>query len=313
MTHAPDYSFVVPALNEEGSIEILAGEIRAAMEEIGGSYEIVWVDDGSTDGTAAAMRKTAEGTDNIHVVTLGRNMGKSEAYSRGIAMAAGRLVVTLDADLQDDPAELPKLLAGIEEGNDLVVGRKIGRMENEPRKTMASRPFNFMLRSLFDLEVHDSNSGFRVMRREVAEALELYGDLYRFIPQISHFKGYLVTEQGVTHRRRSFGRSKYGRSRFWTGFLDLATVSFLGLFVKKPLHLFATIGTIFALLGIGLEIYVVISKLSGGTFQQHVAAIVIGAMLITLGVQLFMSGILGEMLASQQRTLQELRRSDRSK
>ncbi|MEX5728357.1 glycosyltransferase involved in cell wall biosynthesis [Rhodovulum iodosum] len=309
MPDAPDFSFVVPAYNEEASIEILAGEIHAAMETIGGTYEIVWVDDGSSDGTTAAMKRTAEQAENVHIVRLGRNMGKSEAYTRGFARAAGRRVVTLDADLQDDPAELPKLLAVMEEGFDLVVGRKLGRMGNEPRKKLVSYPFNLMLRVLFGLQLRDTNSGFRVMRREVAKSLELYGDLYRFIPQISHMNGFLVTECGVIHRKRTFGKSKYGVSRFWTGLLDLVTVAFLGLYVKKPLHFFATLGAAFAVIGVSLELYVLISKLSGNTFQQHVAAIVIGAMLITLSVQLFMSGVLADMLASQHRMIQDLRRT----
>ncbi len=308
MTESSTLSLVIPAYNEEESIEILADEIHWVMNEIDCSYEIIWVDDGSTDSTAEVMQQTKEGHDNIKIVRLGRNMGKSEAYNRGFLAAKGELIVTLDADLQDNPAEIPRLLEKLHSGFDLVIGRKIGRMDNEPRKAIASRPFNFLLRKLFGLDLHDTNSGFRIMRREVVQSLNLYGDLYRFIPQISHLNGMLVTELGVIHRKRSFGKSKYGASRFWTGFLDLCTVAFLGLFVKKPLHFFATFGGIFAILGFSLEVYVLIQKLSGGTFQQHVAAIIIGAMLLILSVQLFMSGILADMLASQRRILEDVQR-----
>ena len=310
MTEKPDFSFVIPAYNEQESIPILAGEVHEVMAGIGGSYEILFVDDGSTDGSLAAMEQLADGDARVKVVKLGRNMGKSEGYTRGFDRARGGIVITLDADLQDNPAEIPRLLEILENGHDLVVGRKMGRMSNEPRKAIVSRPFNFMLRRLFGLEMHDTNSGFRVMRRRVAKSLDLYGDLYRFIPQISHMNGFRVTELGVTHRKREFGKSKYGASRFWTGFLDLVTVSFLGLFVKKPLHFFATLGGLFAVAGVGLEVYVLIQKLTGSTFQQHVAAIVIGAMLITLSVNIFMSGILADMLASQRRLLQGMKRND---
>lgn len=308
MEEKPTFSFVIPAFNEEESVEILASEIHNVMSDIEGSYEIIWVDDGSTDGTTDALQRTAVGHSNIHVVRLGRNMGKSEAYTRGFKATKGELIITLDADLQDNPAEIPRLLEVLHGGYDLVIGRKVGRMGNEPRKAIVSRPFNFMLRKLFGLDLHDTNSGFRIMRRDIAQSLHLYGDLYRFIPQIAHLNGGLVTELGVTHRKRSFGKSKYGASRFWTGLLDLFTVSFLGLFVKKPLHFFATFGMIFGTLGFGLEVYVVLQKLFGSTFQQHVAAIIIGAMLLILSVQLFMSGILADMLASQRRMLEDLQR-----
>jgi glycosyltransferase involved in cell wall biosynthesis len=303
----PVFSLVIPAYNEEESIEILAGEINSVMSEIGEAFEVIWIDDGSTDATAAAMEKICQPASNFHVIRLGRNMGKSEAYTRAFRRARGNLIITLDADLQDNPAEIPRLLEVINQGYDLVVGRKLGRMSNEPRKAIVSRPFNFILRSLFGLDLHDTNSGFRIMRREVARSLDLYGDLYRFIPQISHMNGYIVTELGVTHRKRSFGKSKFGASRFWTGLLDLFTVAFLAIFVKKPLHFFATLGALFAFAGISLEVYVLAYKIMGSPFQQHVAAIIIGAMLIILSVQLFMSGVLADMLASQRRLLQELR------
>jgi len=310
MTASLKYSFVIPAFNEQESIPVLADEINTVMKDIDGSYEVIWVDDGSTEGTLDAMHMACQITERAHVIRMSRNMGKSEGYNRGFRKARGEIIITMDADLQDNPAEVPRLLEELDKGFDLVIGWKIGRMGNEPRKAVVSRPFNFMLRNLFGLDLHDTNSGFRVMRKEVARSLDLYGDLYRFIPQISFMNGYAVTELGVEHRKREFGKSKFGASRFWTGFLDLFTIVFLAIFVKKPLHFFATLGALFAVAGIGLETYVLIQKLTGSTFQQHVAAIIIGAMLIILSVQLFMSGVLADMLASQRRLLEDMRPQD---
>jgi len=310
-TSRPTLSFIIPALNEEESIEILAGEIRTVMAEIDQPFEIIWVDDGSTDGTAAAMARTREGEGEVSILSMCRNRGKSEAYSRAFQHATGALLVTLDADLQDNPAESPRLFEILDQGYDLVIGRKLGRMGNEPRKALASRPFNFALRLLFGLNLHDTNSGFRVMRLPVARALSLYGDLYRFIPQLSHLNGFRVTELGVVHRKRKFGHSKYGVIRFWTGLLDLFTLIFISIFLNKPLHFFATLGLASAVIGVLLELYVLTYKVMGSPFQQHVAAITIGVMMIILGVQFFMSGVLADMLAEQRRILQELR--DRSR
>jgi glycosyltransferase involved in cell wall biosynthesis len=303
----PTVSLVIPAHNEAESIAALAAEIRAVMTESSIAYEIIWIDDGSTDGTAEAIERVLGEHGDGQVVSTRLRSGKSEAYTRGFRKATGRLIATLDADLQDDPAEIPRLMAELDAGYDLVVGRKVGRMGNEPSKAIVSRPFNLALRILFGLDLHDTNSGFRLMRSRVARSLSLYGDLYRFIPQIAHLNGYRVTEVGVRHRKRLYGRSKFGASRCWTGVLDLFTLAFMGIFLKKPLHFFATVGAFSAAMGLALEAYVLVYKVLGSPFQRHIAAITIGVMWIILGVQLFMIGVLAEMLASQRRILQELR------
>jgi hypothetical protein len=205
----------------------------------------------------------------------------------------------VDADLQDDPHEIPKLLGVLEAGNDLVVGWKMQRFENEPGKTIPSRFFNALLHRTFGLKLRDSNSGFRVMRRSVAKSLDLYGDMYRFIPQLAFVKGFRVAEEGVSHRKRKYGESKYGPKRFWTGLLDLLTVRFLTRFSQKPLHFLGTIGLVPFVVGLLLEIYVLAQKLMGDLFQSHIAAIVIGVMFMLLGFQCIVSGLLGEMLSAQ--------------
>lgn len=293
------YSVVIPAFNEAESVAELLTELKRALPT---DAEFIFVDDGSYDGTGTKLDELAKTEPRCRVIHLQRNFGKSAAYSAGFEQAQGDIVITLDADLQDDPAELPKLLARLSEGYDLVVGWKLGRFGNEPGKTMPSRLFNWLVYLLFGLRLHDSNSGFRAMRRAVAQSLELYGDLYRFIPELAHQRGFRVTEVGVQHRRRKYGRSKYGVSRFWTGVLDLLTVRFITGFTRKPLHFFGTLGLVPLLLGCGIELYVLIRKLLGGTFQTHVAAIVIGVLLITVGIQLIATGLVGEMIAAASRS-----------
>jgi dolichol-phosphate mannosyltransferase len=292
------YSVVVPAFNEVESVAELFGELKVALPA---DAEFIFVDDGSYDGTGHRLDALAAQDPACRVLHLQRNSGKSAAYSAGFDAAKGDIVVTLDADLQDDPAELPRLLASLDHGSDLVVGWKQGRLGNEPAKTVPSRFFNRLIHLLFGLRLHDSNSGYRVMRRPVAQSLELYGDLYRFIPELAYLRGFRVVETPVQHRRRKYGRSKYGVTRFWTGVLDLLTVRFITGFTRKPLHFFGTLGLVPFTVGLGIETYVLVRKLLGDTFQTHVAALVIGVLLITVGIQLVATGLVGEMIAASSR------------
>jgi glycosyltransferase involved in cell wall biosynthesis len=294
-----NYSAVISAYNEVESVEELYRELVSALETLGGSFEILFVDDGSTDGTGERLAELERRDRRVRLIRFVRNFGKSAAYAAAFKAVRGDLVVTLDADLQDDPAEIPRLLAKLEEGNDLVVGWKMQRLGNEPRKTIPSRIFNALLRWSFGLDLRDSNSGFRVMRRTVAQSLHLYGDMYRFIPQLAFSKGFAVAEEGVSHRRRRYGESKYGPRRFWTGLLDLLTIRFITRFSQRPLHFLGTIGLLPLVLGVLLEAYVLVCKLTGESFQTHIAAIVIGVMLMLLGFQCIVTGLLGEMLSAQ--------------
>lgn len=294
-----ELSFVLPVFDETDSLTELHAELARVLDKKAGPAEMIFIDDGSRDDSAEIITGLADRDQRVRLLRLQSHMGKSAAYSAGFDAARGRIIVTMDTDLQDDPGELPKLLAELERGFDLVVGRKLDRFDNEPVRTMNSRVYNLLTRWFFSTRLHDHNSGYRVMRREVARSLELYGDFHRFIPQLSALRGYRVTEVGVLHRRRRHGRSKYGPLRFWTSLMDLLTVRFIAGFSQKPLHFFGTLGLIPLLAGFGLELYVLIRKLMGGLFRTHVAAIVSGALLIMVGIQLAATGLIGEMLTSQ--------------
>jgi len=296
----PELSVLVPAYNEEGSLDELHAEISAVLSGMGRPYEVVYVDDGSTDGTPRVLVGIAADP-HVRVHRMKRNSGKSAAYMAGFALLRGRFVFTLDADLQDDPHEIPRMLERVTQGADLVVGWKQGRLENEPLKKIPSTVFNGLGGRLFGLHLHDANCGFRAMRREVADSFELYGDLYRFIPQLAHVQGFSVVELGVNHRRRKHGVSKYGARRFWTGLLDLLTVRFITRYAEAPLHFFGTVGLVPFVLGLVLEVYVLGMKVLGDTFQTHVAAIVVGVMLLIVGLQCLVTGLIGEMLTAQAR------------
>jgi len=297
----PRYSVVIPTYNEAESVEELHAELVPVLKKLGGDFELLFVDDGSFDDTPGRLAGLAARDERVRVVRLRRNSGKSAAYSAGFEVGRGEIIITMDADLQDDPAELSRLLAPLDQGTDLVVGWKQGRLENEPSKTVPSRFFNFIVHLVFGLRLHDSNSGFRVMRRPVAASLELYGDLYRFVPELAYLKGFKVAEVGVAHRRRKYGRSKYGVTRFWTGVLDLLTVRFITGFTQKPLHFFGTAGLFPLVAGFGLEVYVLVRKILGDQFRDHVAALVIGVLLIVVGIQLVATGLIGEMITAQGR------------
>lgn len=297
MTDKVEISVVVPALDESESLPELFRELHEALAPVTERYEIVVIDDGSTDGTPDVVRQAMASEPRIRLIPFSRNFGKAAAYTAAFERVRGDLVVTMDADLQDDPAEMPKLLEAIE-GHDLVVGWKISRMGNEPTKTLPSRVFNFFNRVVFGVQFKDQNSGYRIMRRQVARTLDLSGDNYRFIPQLAHLAGFRTTQVGVQHRKRKHGYSKYGVTRFWTGLLDLLTVGFLARFRYKPLHFFGTAGLPAIALGGLLLVYVLLMKLAGSNFSNHLAAMIIGVTSILVGSQGILMGLLGELLSA---------------
>ena len=303
-------SIVVPLYNEVESVLELHEELTQSTLNFEGEREVIYVNDGSNDGTQDCLDSLARSCPFVKVIEFTRNRGKSAAYMAGFAAVEGDIVITMDGDLQDDPAEIPNLLAALAQGNDLVIGWKQGRMENEPLKKIPSAVFNSLVSASFGLTIHDSNCGMRAMRTVVAESLVLYGDLYRFIPELAHMRGFRVTEAPIAHRKRKYSYSKYGARRFWTGALDLLTVRFLTKYREKPLHFFGTLGMVPVVLGVGLEVYVLVQKLSGSLFQNHVAAIIIGVMLILLGAQLLATGLIGEMLSSQLHHLRQTSSAD---
>jgi len=294
-----EVSVVVPVLDEVESLEILHRELTAALEQLGRPYELIFVDDGSRDGSFETLEKLHRSDERVRAIQLRRNFGKAAALAVGFREARGRLIVTLDADLQDDPAELPRLLARLEEGYDLVSGWKL-RRQDPPSKTLPSRLFNRVTARLTGLPLHDLNSGFKVYRREVVEELRLYGELHRFIPALAAWRGFRVSEVPVHHRPRRFGRSKYGSARFWRGSLDLLTVLFLSRYTRRPLHLFGGLGLLSLAGGLGVNLYLTGLWLAGARPIGTRPLLAFGVLSMLVGIQFFSLGLLSELVLSYQ-------------
>jgi glycosyltransferase involved in cell wall biosynthesis len=306
-----DISLVIPLHNERASLELLIDECRSILEDprrdwtalgipagtAAPSYEIILVDDGSTDGSFALLRDIATHDAAIRVLRLRRNLGKATALSVGFAQARGEVVVSLDADLQDDPHEIPRMLALLDSGFDLVSGWKRKRHDSLAR-VVASRLFNFAVRRSSGVELHDLNSGFKAYRRGVAQDVRIYGELHRFIPVIAAWKGYAVGEIEVAHRPRRFGRSRYGWGRALRGMMDLVTVMFLTRFDARPAHFFSLPGAFLMSLGLGVLGYIAYLRFTYGEILGRHPLLAFGVLAVLAGLQLFTSGLLGEMLAA---------------
>ncbi|HEU0336716.1 MAG TPA: glycosyltransferase family 2 protein [Gaiellaceae bacterium] len=288
-------SVVVPVHDEERSVRPLLEEIAAALDARQ-PWEAVFVDDGSTDSTFAELTRLHDAHDNVRVVRLRRNFGKATALDAGFAEAGGEIVVTIDGDLQDDPAEIPRLLAKLDEGFDLVSGWKARRRDPWRRRAL-SRVFNAVTGLVSGLRLHDLNCGLKAYRAEVVDGLRLYGELHRFVPVIAHYRGYRVAEVPVTHRPRPHGRSRYGPERYVRGFLDLLTVTFMGRYRHRPLHLFGGLGLLLAVGGVAVLGYLTVVKLLGQAIG-HRPLLTLGVLLVVVGIQLVSLGLLSELITS---------------
>jgi dolichol-phosphate mannosyltransferase len=289
-------SVVVPLHNEERSIALLHEELQASLDPLGEEWETVYVDDGSTDGSFSALTRLHAREDNVRVVRLRRNFGKAAALAAGFAQAAGDRVITIDADLQDDPSEIPRLLAKLEEGFDLVTGWKTRRRDPLSRR-IPSKLFNRVAGWMSGLRLHDMNCGLKAYRAEVVRGLVLYGELHRFIPVLAHEQGYRVAELPVNHRPREHGRSRYGLERYLRGFLDLLTVSFMGRYRHRPLHLFGGLGLLLGGSGVVILVYLTVVKLMGNAIGQR-PLLTLGVLLVVVGMQFFTLGLISEMITS---------------
>jgi dolichol-phosphate mannosyltransferase len=289
-------SVVVPVHNEERSIGLLHEELQAALDPLGEEWEAVYVDDGSTDESFSALTRLHSREDNVRVVRLRRNFGKAAALAAGFAQAGGERVVTIDGDLQDDPSEIPQLLAKLEEGFDVVSGWKTRRRDPLSRR-LPSKLFNWVTGWMSGLRLHDMNCGLKAYRAEVVHNLVLYGELHRFIPVLAHEQGYRVAELPVNHRPREHGRSRYGLERYLRGFLDLLTVSFMGRYRHRPLHLFGGLGLLLGGSGVVLLVYLTIVKLMGHAIGQR-PLLTLGVLLVVVGMQFFTLGLISEMITS---------------
>ena len=290
-------SVVVPVHDEERTVALLYDELESALQPLGQPWEAVFVDDGSTDGSYAALTRLHNAQDNVRVIRLRRNFGKAAALAAGFAHAEGDVVVTIDADLQDDPAEIPRLLAKLDEGFDLVSGWKTQRRDPLTRR-VPSKIFNWVTGRVSGLRLHDLNCGLKAYRAEVVQGLRLYGELHRFIPVLAHYRGYRIAELPVNHRPREHGRSRYGVERYVRGFLDLLTVSFIGRYRYRPLHLFGGLGLALGAVGFGVLLYLTIDKLLGHAIGQR-PLLILGVLLMVVGLQFFSLGLISELITSQ--------------
>ena len=289
-------SVVVPIYNEERSVALLYEELQAALDPLDDEWEAVYVDDGSTDDSFGALTRLHSRAANVRVVRLRRNFGKAAALAAGFAQAQGDIIVTIDGDLQDDPAEIPRLLAKLQEGFDLVTGWKTHRRDPITRR-VPSKIFNWAAGRMSGLRLHDMNCGLKAYRDEVVRGLVLYGELHRFIPVLASERGYRVAELPVNHRPREHGRSRYGMERYLRGFLDLLTVSFMGRYRHRPLHLFGGLGLILGLVGFAVLAYLTVVKLAGHAIGQR-PLLTLGVLLVVVGMQFFSLGLISEMITS---------------
>ena len=289
-------SVVVPVNDEERSVALLYDELRSALEPLDTPWEAIFVDDGSTDGTFSALTRLHAAEQNVRVVRLRRNFGKAAALVAGFDQARGETVVTIDGDLQDDPAEIPRLLAKLDEGFDLVSGWKTHRRD----PTLAPHPLAHLQsrhERVSGVRLHDMNCGLKASRAEVVHGLRLYGELHRFIPVLAHYRGFRIAELPVNHRPREHGRSRYGVERYVRGFLDLLTVSFIGRYRHRPLHLFGGLGLILGFIGSAILVYLTVVKALGHAIGQR-PLLLLGVLLVVIGMQFFSLGLISEMITS---------------
>jgi glycosyltransferase involved in cell wall biosynthesis len=304
-----DLSVVVPAFNEGESLPELVERIAAAARSRNLSWEVWIIDDGSTDDTFAVTGRLAREYPQVHGLSFGRNLGKAAALSAGFHEAGGAVVITMDADLQDDPAEIPALLDRLDEGFDLVSGWKQNRRDSLV-KNQTSKVFNWFAGRMCGLRLHDFNCGLKAYRREVTHRVRLYGEMHRYVPALAHLDGFRVTELPVRHAARKYGRTKYGMARFVNGFLDLLTVYFLHAKRTSPLHFFGRMGLACLTVGGGISLYFLIWWLTGHGLRVR-PTMVLGLVLIVMALQFVSLGLIAEMIVAARRPETEYRVSRR--
>jgi len=288
-------SVVIPVFNELESLPSLVEELKINLNNFK-EWEVIFVDDGSSDKSNNWLLKLSNENDNFKLIQFFRNYGKSAALSEGFKNAKGDYIITMDADLQDDPAEIPNLINKLEEGWDLVSGWKKNRLD-PLNKTLPSKLFNFVTRIVTGIKIHDFNCGLKGYRQSVIKSINIYGGRHRYIPALAGQRKFRVTEIIVNHRERKFGKTKYGGSRIFHGFFDLITILFLNKYTQQPLHLFGFIGLGFLIFGLLAETLVLYYKyFLGHFFKDHIALLMLGIMFIVIGIQFFSIGLLGELM-----------------
>lgn len=294
-----DISVVIPLLNEEESLPELAAWIEKVMLENNYTYEVIFVDDGSTDNSWEVIEQLRLKNPNIKGIKFQRNYGKSAGLNEGFRAAHGDVIITMDADLQDSPDEIPELRRMIvEDGYDLVSGWKKKRYDNKLTKNLPSKIFNAAARQMSKIKLHDFNCGLKSYNKKVVKSIEVYGEMHRYVPVLAKWSGFKnIGEKVVEHRPRKYGVSKFGWTRFINGFLDLLTIFFMGKFGKRPMHFFGSWGTVFFLVGFGLCVYFILSKFISNTSLTNNPGFYMAMTAIIIGVQLFLAGFIGELVS----------------
>ncbi len=297
----PKITVIIPLLNEEESLIELSELLEKVLEkEVQNKYEVIYIDDGSTDNSFNVIKEISKKNNNFKAIRFRRNYGKSAALAVGFEKAKGKIVFTMDADLQDDPNEIPRFLIKINEGYDLVSGWK--KTRHDPfSKTFPSKFFNYVTSKVSGIKLHDFNCGLKAYKREVTKSLYVYGEMHRYLPALAFLDGFKVTEIPVLHHPRKHGHSKFGASRFIKGFLDLITVFFTTKYLKRPLHFFGTIGVLFALLGFAIDSFLAYEWLFKNISLSNRPLVLLGVALIIVGVQFFSMGLIGELIIKNNR------------
>jgi glycosyltransferase involved in cell wall biosynthesis len=290
------YSIVIPVYNEEANISPLYNELKPVMERIGKGYEILFVDDGSRDRTYRFLRGLHKRDKKVKVVRLRKNYGQTAAMSAGFDNAQGKVIITMDGDLQNSPKDIPRLIAQIDRGYDVVSGWRYHRKDPGFSKKIPSKMSNRLARWLTGLSLHDFGCTLKAYRKEALEDVELYGEMHRYIPALVAWQGYSVTELKVEHRPRKRGQTKYGASRLLRGFLDLMNIRFWSKYSTRPLHFFGWMGAIAFLLGFIIGLYKLILRFVYGVGLQAGPMLIFAVMMVILGVQFIMFGFLGEIM-----------------
>ncbi len=291
-----DISIVVPAYNEAESFPELLSQIQEAVAPMNMSLEVIIVDDGSNDGSVEVLKSLKEKYPFLKVLSFRKNYGKSAALSEGFKIVQGNYVITMDADLQDDPHEIPNLIAKLEEGYDLVSGWK--KKRHDPlSKTIPSRLFNFVTSRITGIRIHDFNCGLKAYRQQVVKDMTVYGELHRFLPVLAHWNGFRVGEIVVQHHPRKYGKTKFGITRFFNGFFDLMTVLFITRYKSTPLHIFGMLGLLTSFVGIAIELYLTVGWFTGERIRNR-PLFFLGILTIIVGIQFFVFGLIGEMISA---------------
>ena len=300
----PYISVIIPLLNEEESLHDLHEQLKYSLTKLGGNYELIFIDDGSTDGSFKVLQQLRQRNNRIKAIRFRRNYGKSAALAVGFRKAQGEYVITMDADLQDDPAEIGNLIREMKGGLDVVSGWK-KRRKDPLSKTLPSKFFNFVTAKVTGIKIHDFNCGLKGYKHDVVKSVNVYGELHRYIPALAHWQGFKVGEAVVNHRPRRYGKTKFGMTRFTRGFLDLVTVIFTTRYITRPLHLFGGWGILSSLIGTLIFLWLTYEKYFNGEPLSNRPLFLVSLIMVIVGVQFVSMGLLGELITRNQQMEKE--------